>query len=127
MQSFSSTITTRILVSIVKFSMLTYLGFELNSAKDQGLHDLTIREVKESLENGALFELLERRSGIGLDLSLLNMKDRKELGERFLDMAHAVNERKKFGVEKSGLNLLLAYVLEQIQREAGQVPIVRLK
>lgn len=98
-------------------SRLTYLGFQLIWAKDGSEQDFSVKEVKNSLENGTMFELLEQRFGKWMDLSLLKQDDRKELTEKFLDIALIVDERKKFGVNKSGLLLVLAYVLEQIGRE----------
>ena len=52
------------------------------------------------------------------DLSLFDAELVNELDEIFWDMAVAINERRKLGVEKNGLCLVIAYAQEQIQREA---------
>jgi len=104
---------------MVKVTMLTYLTFELNALIDQGL-SMPLKEVKSLCEEKRIFEELERRFPFkekGLDLSLMKTDVREELENIFQDMALAVRERKKFGVENNGLCLLIAYSQEQIQRE----------
>jgi hypothetical protein len=78
-------------------------------------------ETKKLCEEEAILKELETRftfTKTGLDLSMLDADARKEILSIFQDMAMAVNERKKFGVEKNGLCLLIAYAQEQIQRES---------
>jgi len=104
---------------MVEIAMLTDLIFELNALIDQGL-SIPLKEVKSLCEEKRIIEELERKfpfKETGLDLSLLKRGTREELDEIFYDMAIAIDERKKFGVENNGLCLLIAYAQEQIQRE----------
>ena len=104
---------------MVKITMLTYLTFELNALVDQGL-SMPLKEVKTLCEEKRIFEELERRFPFKekyLDLSLLKGEEREELENIFQDIAIAIPERRKFGIENNGLCLLIAYAQEQIQRE----------
>jgi hypothetical protein len=85
---------------------------------------MPLKEAKQLCEEKRIFEELERRFSLketGLDLSLImkaELETKEKLSDIFADMAIVVPERKKFGVEKNGLCLLIAYAQEQIQREA---------
>ena len=104
---------------MVKINRLTYLTFMLNSLVDTGL-SLPLQEVKQLCQEGkAILEELEKRfpfKETGFDLSIFDAKTRKELNNAFEDMSLAINERRKFGVEKNGLCLIIAYAQELIQR-----------
>lgn len=105
---------------MVKINRLTYLTFMLNSLIDEG-HNIPLKEVKKWCEEKRVIEKLVERfpfKETGFDLSLFDSKMRTELDEIFWDMAVAINERKKMGVENNGLCLIIAYAQEQIQREA---------
>lgn len=110
---------------MVKINRLTYLTFELNALVDKGF-SMPLKEAKQLCEEKKIFEELQRRFSFketGLDLSLImksEPKTQEELSDIFADMAIAVPERRKFGVEKNGLCLLIAYAQEQIQREAKE-------
>lgn len=51
-----------------------------------------------------------------MDLSILGQEDEVELLAEWQDLLAAVNERRKMGIERRGLTLLVAYLLEGIQR-----------
>lgn len=110
-------------LTMVKINRLTYLTFELNALIDKGF-SISLKEAKQLCEEKKIFEEIERRfpfKETGLDLSVITKmepKTKEELTDIFEDMAIAIPERKKFGVEKNGLCLLIAYSQEQIQREA---------
>jgi len=55
-------------------------------------------------------------------LSLFADEDRKELAEEWQFMACEVNEFRKLCVERGGLSLLVAYLLEGIQWRAAAIP-----
>ena len=101
----------------VYLSTFTFLAFQLNSAIDKGSYDaLTIDEVKDAVENGTVFSFLQDRLGRDLDISIVSQDDRQTLVAEWQDMLGAINERRKMGVEYRGLTLLVAYLLEGIQR-----------
>ena len=107
---------------MVRLNLLTYLTFELNALVDHGF-SMPLKETKQLCEEKRIFEELERRFPIEethLDLSIImktETKAKEELTEIFADMSLAISERKKLGIEKNGLCLLIAYAQEQIQRE----------
>lgn len=108
----------------VRVNLLTALAFVLNAAMDAGEHDaLPIDDVKRVIRDGTVFTFLEEKLGeaISLDLSLLEPPVRGEIIRDWQDLADAVDEGRKFGVNRSGLSLLVAYVLEGIRRRAGWV------
>jgi hypothetical protein len=103
----------------VKITMLTFIAFYLNGAMDSGRYDdLSIDEVKKEIETGTVFPFLKSRLGRDIDLSILSTADEAELLAEWQDLLAAVSPRRKFGVERRGLPLLVAYLLEGIQRRA---------
>lgn len=97
---------------------LTSTGFQLVGALDAGKHGtFSVQQVKDELDYGDIFAFLERQLAGDIDLNLLNEDKRREIKELWLDLALAVNERRKFGVEQDGICLLIAYCLEDIQRQ----------
>ncbi len=101
----------------MKLSQLTFIGFYLNGAQGNGRHhSVSIDDVKAELEKGTLFEYLQRELGQDIDTSIFTEEEKAALNAEWLDMALAVNEGRKMCVEKGGLCLLVAYVLESIQR-----------
>nr|WP_315049810.1 hypothetical protein [uncultured Brevundimonas sp.] len=101
-------------------SLLTFIAFYLNGAMDSGRYDdILIDEVKTEIVNGTIFNFLRRRLGQDIDLSLLKPEQEAELVGEWQDLLDAVNERKKFCVERRGLTLLVAYLLEGVQRRMG--------
>lgn len=108
---------------MVRTNLLTYLIFELNMLVDEG-KSMPLKETKQLCQEKRIFEELERRfpsEETDLNLSLLKPEVRKELSDIFEDMAIAINEKRKLGVENNGLCLLIAYAQEQIQRETRRI------
>jgi hypothetical protein len=101
-------------------SLLTFLAFYLNGAIDTGRYDdLGIDEIKREVREGTIFTFLRNRLGSDIDLSVLDAPKEEELLAEWQDMLAAVNERRKFGIEHRGLPLLVAYLLEGVQRRAS--------
>ena len=59
---------------------------------------------------------MRRRLGKDIDLSILEKADEVELLAEWQDLLAAVNERRKMSIERRGPTLLVAYLLEGIQR-----------
>ncbi|HYW21173.1 MAG TPA: hypothetical protein VE956_18120 [Nodularia sp. (in: cyanobacteria)] len=108
-------------------SILSFLGFQVNAAIEEGHgNKISFSDIYKGLEERNLFELLnEKLPGI-LDISLfLESNEKAHLEQRngvlnaLSDAASGMKgrERKKYGVESSGLSLLMAYILEAIQQE----------
>ena len=101
----------------MKLSQFTFIGFYLNGAQGNGRHDsISIDDIKDQLEKGTLFDYLQRELGQDIDTSIFTEEEKELLNAEWLDMAHSMNEDRKLCVEKGGLCLLVAYVLESLQR-----------
>jgi hypothetical protein len=95
----------------------TFLGFELNHLLDQGL-SVDIDETRERLDQGTVFEWLEEQFAqepYYLDLSLYEQEERETIIRAFQSISNAVDARKKFGVERNGIALLVAFCLQILQ------------
>ena len=100
-------------------SYLTCAAFSINGAAGSGKYDdISIDDVKRAIGDGTVFEFLKTRLGHDVDLSLLEPSHRKELLEEWQFLATDVDEGRKFFVDRGGLCLLVAYLLESIQRRA---------
>lgn len=105
----------------MRLSTLTFVAFYLNSAIDSGRYDtLAIEEVREAIQTRGIFRFLKSRLGNDIDLSIFDADAaaEAELLAEWQDMDNAIDARRKFGVERRGLPLLLAFLLEGIQRRA---------
>lgn len=90
-----------------------------NSAIDTGRYDdLSIDQVRQEIRAGTIFRFLTTKLGDDIDFSILDTKTETGLLFEWQDMEAAIPARKKFGVENRGLPLLVAYLLEGIQRRA---------
>ncbi len=95
----------------------TFLGFQVLALMDQG-EQWSYDEAMDALEDGGnVLGALDERFGSAIDLSLYGQEERIEIHEHFAGLANAVDSRRKFGVENSGLALIVAYCFELIQRE----------
>jgi hypothetical protein len=101
----------------MEINKLTLVGFQLNGALGSGKYDdVSIDQVKKELDGGDIWGLLERRLGQDADFSLLYNDDKAKLAREWESLANAVDESRKLYVERNGLCLLVAYLLEGIQR-----------
>lgn len=95
----------------------TFLGFQVLALIDKG-EQWSYDEAMDALADGGdLLAVLDERFGPAIDLSLYAQDERTEIHEHFAGLASAVDSRRKFGVENSGLSLIVAYCFELIQRE----------
>jgi hypothetical protein len=106
----------------MKLHALTHIVREVNSALDTGKYDdLPLLEVSHQIDAGGVVSWLKHRVP-DLDLSVLSAEDLNEYEEGLADIqdAYVGNERRKWGVEKRGLCLLIAWTNELIQRRGWQ-------
>lgn len=105
----------------LRLNTLTFLGFEVNAAITQGHGDaITFSELYKSLENGTILEDLKKKIPGEFDFSLFPTGSAQSAGlnEALGQAAEGLRgrERRKVGIEESGLHLLLAVILEAIQQ-----------
>jgi hypothetical protein len=102
-----------------RLSSITSVGFEAIAAIDAGNGDkVSLRDIYNGLDHETLFQNLASKI-TDLDLGLLTGTEEGSKAVRVLyDAAEAFRgrERRKIGVENSGLSLLVALVLEAIQQ-----------
>ena len=98
-------------------SKLIYLISSLNHLVDHGF-DAPIAEVQDHVAGGNLFAWLRRKFTGHIDLSPIGGDSEQEITARLQDIlgGYGGQERRKFGVERSGLCLLIAWVAELAQR-----------
>lgn len=100
----------------MKLSTMTLLAFQLNGALGTGKYDhITIEMTKDKIRDRTIFSYLLSQLEY-LDISLFSEDEKKELLDEWEDLADAVDEDRKMCVERNGLCLLVAYLLEGIQR-----------
>jgi len=105
-----------------QLSALTFLGFYVNSAIASGHGKaLSFSEIYNSVQKGTLLQDIERKIPGEFDFSLFKPGSAETLAiNRALADASAGfegRERRKAGIESSGLHILMACILEAIQRE----------
>jgi hypothetical protein len=106
----------------MKLQTLTYIILEINAALDSGMYDdLPMQEVSQHFESGDVIPWLKSRVP-EVDLSLLTQQDADQYQAGLADIhgGYAGKERRKWGVEKRGLCLLIAWTNELIQRRSWQ-------
>lgn len=99
---------------------LTFTGFLVNAAVDDGKGgDLSFEDVYAGLEGGTLLADLDRRYPDTFDFSAFPPGSDAEMD--LLEALHSATdgtenrERRKIGVERNGLCLIVGLVLEAIQ------------
>ncbi len=106
----------------MKLHKLTYIILELNAALDTGKYDdVPMREASQHIEACDVVPWLKSRVP-DVDLGLLTERDANEYQSALVDIygGYAGNERRKWGVERRALCLLIAWTNELIQRECWQ-------
>jgi hypothetical protein len=107
----------------MRITNLTFLAFYLNGALDSGNYsDVSYQEVSGHIQKGTIFQFLQDRLGSDIDLSILDDVKRAELLGEWQSINNAIDARRKFGVERNGICLLVAYLLEGIQRRQDDNP-----
>jgi hypothetical protein len=109
---------------MMKVSALTLLILHVNSLIDSGKYnDITIEDIHRAIEGKRVLRFLKERAGSDVDLSI--HLDSKAYGsfESYYEAqlesiygGYAGQERRKWGVENSGLCLVLAWTNEIIQQ-----------
>lgn len=108
----------------MQVSALTLLILHVNSLIDSGKYaNISIADVHAAIEQKRVLRLLKDRCGSDIDLSLhldsTTYGDFEELYEAEMDSiygGYGGQERRKWGVEKSGLCMILAWTNEIVQR-----------
>lgn len=104
----------------LRVSSLTFVGFYLNSLIQEHPGDLEFDEVYRMIEAGSVLEDLAARYPGETDFSLFGpaSDQREPLIAALQDAAGGLEGRecRKVGIDRCGLNLLMALVLEAIQR-----------
>jgi|SRR5580704_10611440 hypothetical protein len=109
----------------MRITKLCCLAFLLNGSLDTAQYqDIGLDEVSEQIDRGSIFEFLERRLVDDIDLSIFDDRDKSVLIAEWRDIGACYAPR-KFAVERNGLCLLVAYLLEGIQRRQDLNPLVR--
>jgi hypothetical protein len=105
----------------LRLSTLSYTLFETLAAIDHGhLKTISVDEFYRGLDAGTLLEDIQKKVGDDIDLSLVTSQAaQRQLLLEVLEATRAAlegRERRKTGIEKSGLCLLATYVTEAIQQ-----------
>lgn len=103
-------------------STLAFIGFAVNSAIEDGhAADFSFAEIYEGIEKGTLLDVIDKKLPGVCDFSLFPVGSEQSLAfHRVLNViADGLRgrERRKLGVEKSGLHLLLGFILEAMQNQ----------
>ena len=108
----------------MKVTALTLLILEINHLIDTGRYnDISIQDVHKAIENKRVLRFLRERAGKDIDLSIHLDSDTYGNFEAYYEQklndiygGYAGQERRKWGVERLGLCLLLAWTNEIIQQ-----------
>lgn len=108
-------------------STLAFVGFAVNSAIEGGHgDDLSFAAIYQGIESGTLLDDIDQKLPGVCDFSLFPAG-----GEQSVALHQVLSliadglrgrERRKLGIEKSGLHLLLAFVLEAMQNQYWEQP-----
>ena len=106
----------------MKLSSLTYLAFETNAVLDACPRlKLPFAEIHSAAREARLVEYLAKRFGNKADLSLFlaHPDEHAVVNLALADAAGGLQdrERRKTGAERNGLCLVIAIILEAIQRQ----------
>jgi len=109
---------------MVKINLLTYLTFNLNMLVDKG-KGMPLKETRQLCAERTILRELQERFPFAethLDLSLLKLQPdaEEEIENIFYEMATSLKDS-EMCVGNNGLCLLIAYIQEQIQREAKKL------
>ena len=96
---------------------LTFLALTINGAIDTGKYDhISLEIVGRHIEAGTVFSYIRDELKENLNLSILDAATKTQLLTEWQDLLNAVDADRKLGVRRSGLCLLVAYLIEGIQR-----------
>lgn len=108
----------------MKISALTSLILQINSLIDSGKYsDITINDIHKAIERKRVLRFIKERVGSDVDLSIHLESNTYGSFESYYEVqleniygGYAGQERRKWGVENSGLCLVLAWTNEIIQQ-----------
>lgn len=111
----------------MKLNRLTLLILGLNVLLDSGKYfDISIEDVRSQISQGTVLQYLKSVAGSGIDLSLhLGEHDTIGFEQEYSRQLRALynhyggSESRKWGVENSGICLLIAWTNEIIQQGSG--------
>jgi hypothetical protein len=107
----------------MRITNFTFLAFFMNAAIDTGKYNnISLQEVASHIEKGTIFDFLQTCLGDDIDLSTFEKEKQQQLISEWQDMLQAIDHERKFGIENNGLCLLIAYLLEGIQRRQDNNP-----
>ncbi|QGM46273.1 hypothetical protein [Methylocystis heyeri] len=90
--------------------------WQLIAACDTGKYDtLTLEEVKQHANAGTIGSFMVATFGQDCDFSIFEPSDWTNIGETWARIANAIDPSRKFGVDRKGVCLLMAYALESLQ------------
>lgn len=91
--------------------------FHLNAALGSGAcSDVTVEAVKERIRDRTIFDYLRSKVGEVFALDYIPADHQRVLNDEWLDFATRFDDREVFGVERNGICLIMAYLLEGIRR-----------
>ena len=108
----------------MKISALTFIILQINSLIDSGKYsDVSISDIHDAIEGSGVLKFLKARAGSDIDLSIHLGSNTYGNFEQFFEeqmksiyAGYAGQESRKWGVENSGLCLVLAWTNEIIQQ-----------
>ncbi len=105
-----------------RLSTLSFVGFYVNSAIANGHADtISFDEIYGGLERGTLLDELNEKIPGEFDFSLFESGNDEHKGFHnvIAEVAGGLQgrERRKVGIESSGLHLLMAFIIEAMQHE----------
>lgn len=114
----------------ISLTALTYLIIQINSLVDSGDYIyITIDDVNNAIKKKRILSFLKEKADGDIDLSIYGPEGSFEkFVEYYHDRMYAIciayegDERRKWGVEKQGLCLLVAWTNEIIQQGSGWQP-----
>ena len=93
-----------------------YMLWQLIAACDSGKYDtLSLDEVQKHADAGTIASFMVEKFGQDSDFSIFEPSDWATISETWGSIANAIDPGRKFGVEKRGICLLMAYALESLQ------------
>lgn len=104
----------------MRLTELTFLNLYLISIIDADLHrDISLKDVKDKIERGDIFDWLGKKFEGNIDLSIFDGSLKEEIIKGWRDIlgGYGGRERRKFGIENSGICLLASWTNELIQRK----------
>jgi hypothetical protein len=105
-------------MNIQKFASL---GLQLNGALSSGKYDdISIVEVKSKILDNTIFDYLNNKlKDLLFFRIILTPEEKQELLDDWKYWAEAINEREDMLVERNGLCLLIAYLLQGILNQTA--------